>query len=50
MDSLAALTLVLAHGGTAGLIVEIAVGLAVLLVGGLAWQASRKEDDDEPFE
>jgi hypothetical protein len=38
-------TLLLAHGGTAGLIVEIAIGLAVLLVGALAWQASRKEDD-----
>ena len=46
MDPLAALTLVVAHGGTAGLIAEIAIGLAVLLVAALAWQAARKEDDD----
>ena len=41
------MTLVLAHGGTAGLVAEIAIALAVLLVAGLAWQAARKEDDDE---
>ena len=40
------MSLLLAHGGTAGLVAEIAIALAVLLVAGLAWQAARKEDDE----
>jgi len=46
VDPLAALTPLLAHGGTYGLIAELAIGLAVLLVAGLAWQASRAEGDE----
>jgi hypothetical protein len=45
VDPVAALSLVLAHGGTGGLIAELAIAGAVLLVGALAWQASRRDGD-----
>ena len=48
MDPVAAL--IVAHGGAGGAIVESAILVAVLLIAGLAWRASRAEDDDGPDE
>ena len=38
--------MIVAHGGTAGAIVESAVVVGVLLVALLAWRASRAEDEE----
>jgi hypothetical protein len=37
----------LAHGGTGGLIVELAIVVGLLAVFGLAWLHGRKEKDEE---
>lgn len=37
---------VLAHGGTAGLIVELSTVLAIVLLGLLVWVSSRKDRPD----
>ena len=46
MDPVAAL--IVAHGGVAGAIVESSVLIGVLLIAGLAWRASRADDDELP--
>jgi hypothetical protein len=39
--------MIVAHGGTGGLIVEISVLVAVVLIGLLAWRAAREADDED---
>jgi len=46
VDPLAALT-PLAHGGTAGLIVELASALAIVALGLAFWVGQRHKDSDE---
>lgn len=48
MDPLAALTdAPLAHGGTAGLIVELATALAIVALGLAYWVGQRHKDPDD---
>lgn len=48
MDPLAALTdIPLAHGGTAGLIVELASALAIVALGLAYWVGQRQKDPDD---
>jgi hypothetical protein len=37
---------VVAHGGTGGLIVELAIALGLLAVVGVAWLHGRKDDEE----
>jgi hypothetical protein len=37
--------MILAHGGAAGVVVEVAVILAIVLLGVVVWISNRKTDD-----